>query len=71
MPSTNPVDVERLPPAPFLDARTVFDLNPNRCIETLESVSDDLRVLGIPIALMKFFIRSGHNHDFLKCWIEI
>ena len=71
MPSTNPVSAEGLPPAPFLDARSEFDLHPNRCIETLEAFSRDLRVQDISIALMKFFVRSANQREFLNCWIEI
>lgn len=71
MPSTNPVSAEGLTPAPFLDARSEFDLHPNRCIETLEAFSRDLRVQDISIALMKFFVQSAKQRDFLNCWIEI
>ena len=71
MPSTNPVSAEGLPPAPFLDARSELDLHPHRCIETLEAFSRDLRVRDISIALMKFFVQSAKQHDFLNCWIEI
>ena len=71
MPSTNPVSAEGLPPDPFLDARSEFELHPNRCIETLEAFSHDLCVQDISIALIKFFVHSAKQRDFLSCWIEI
>jgi len=71
MPLANPVNAEGPPPAPFLDARTAFDLHPSRCIETLEVLSGDLRVRDISIALMKFFVRSPKKRAFLNCWVEI